>query len=276
MKTGILSLCALLPLVACSPQVYSSLYNVKYPSPSTVDLEGKTMSLVYLSDESKEDSLFNSFVADGLAQGLEAEFFDGQKAIEVYSLPKEEKVDYSQRDTMISMLLGLGTDVLMLVDTPQSGKNNENQNTYLSNLYVYDSMGKDEVVPLFRHTSSKDSSLLMSDAQYIGYEFSKTFINEWKKEYYSLLYFDGVNGDWLTALAYVDAAEWALAMDIWMQLVKDDNPVKQSCAAYNLAVGCHMIGEYEVALEWLDISDKTYPVSNSSSLRSKIQKAAGL
>jgi hypothetical protein len=41
-------------------------------------------------------------------------------------------------------------------------------------------------------------------------------------------------------------------MDVWAKYVNDENSDLAAIACFNMAVGCEMLGEYELALKWLE------------------------
>ena len=83
-----------------------------------------------------------------------------------------------------------------------------------------------------------------------------------------------VDGDTLPeALSLAVREGKAEAIEAWMTLLDTNNPMKRSCAEFNIAQACFLNGEYALALKWLDRSDADYPVSLSTNLRKRIQKA---
>ena len=97
---------------------------------------------------------------------------------------------------------------------------------------------------------------------------SAPFKSQWKHEQYSVAYFDSER--WYKALEYADAYYWKQAMDIWLELLDTGDLLKRSCAAYNLAVASYMMGDYDLASEWLDRSDADNLLPMSESLRKRI------
>ncbi len=254
-------------LCACTPQAYTMLVEAKQDNPSGVDISGKTVSILYLTPQSVMDSTFNACFADGLAQGIEAEFFDGEKTVEMFSMVPDPGVDYSDQSVLVDMLLKTNTDVLIFVDTPRERK---------ARIYVLDSMGKTFQVHKFTKNAtaaflSDDLTLFGSDAQYLGFDFSKTFIIKWEKQTFSLVYFDNMDNGWINAIGSAEAFDWNRAIDTWMTELNRKSAVQRSCASYNIAVGCYMLGEYALAAEWLDRSDSAQPLSLSHELRKKLE-----
>lgn len=92
--------------------------------------------------------------------------------------------------------------------------------------------------------------------------------SEWKREQYSLYYFE--SDEWYTALEKAEALQWKAAMDIWMGQLESGNVLKRACAAYNLSTACYMLGDYNLASEWLDLADKEADLLTSEGLRKRI------
>jgi hypothetical protein len=51
---------------------------------------------------------------------------------------------------------------------------------------------------------------------------------------------------------YIDNEEWDKAMNVWMKYVNDANRKIAAVSCFNMAVGCEMMGEYELALQWME------------------------
>ena len=84
------------------------------------------------------------------------------------------------------------------------------------------------------------------------------------------MYFD--NEKWYKALDRAEVYDWKGAIDMWMTLLDTNDPLRRSCAAYNIATACYMMMDYELALEWLDYSDKTNMLTHSDNLRKRINE----
>ena len=53
-------------------------------------------------------------------------------------------------------------------------------------------------------------------------------------------------------------------------MLSSNDPMKRACAGYNISVACYMLGDYQLALEWLDLSDKENKLPISDALRKRI------
>ena len=270
MKRLFVILLTLAALCACTPQAYTLLYDMHYPGEAGFVLENKTMSVVYLNDGNRQDSLYVSSLANGLVKGLEAEYFQSEEAIPVFSVPKNRTGVYHAKDSLVNLMVQTDADVLFLLDSPTL-RTSRDSVTAISNLYVYDGLDKKRdsviVVPLSRKYPARadlQASATSYDAAVAG-----LFTNEVRKEYYSIVYYDTYN-TWVRALMKAVDSDWEGAMEIWMEILSGKaTDEEKACAAYNMALGCYMLENYPLALEWLDRSDKYQPISLNSFLRTK-------
>lgn len=237
-------------LASCGPSAFDVTLQVRQPSRSGLDLSGKTMSVVYLSngDEAIRTQSFNQ--ASRLANILESNYFDGKEAVGMYQLDHNPAGDYSQRDTLIRMVVGTGDDVVFLVDAPEAAASDA------YNVYVLDSMSGSDEVKKFAGTSG------------IGGE----FVPDWRVAQFEILYFDS-SSQWNKASQLAYENRWAEAMQIWMDLAgSSKNPVRRAAACYDTSIACFLLGDKSLALKWLDRADASYKLETSPSLRALYNK----
>ena len=101
-----------------------------------------------------------------------------------------------------------------------------------------------------------------------GEVIAESFKSQWKHEQYSIVYYE--TEKWYDALVRAEAFDWKGAMDVWMELLSTNDLYKRSCAEYNIAVACYMLGDYSLATEWLDRSDQDNMLPLSDGLRKRI------
>jgi len=267
-----------LSLVACAPSAYVLDLESRKPSESGLELQGKSLSVIYLESADGRDSLFNNRAADALAYGLESEFFDGAEAVKVYNLVKDEDGDYASRDTASQYIVLLDTDVIMILDTPEITESATGRgSTVASKLYVYDSMAGDtDGVTTLKSTATVSTPVNdVSRAMNIGTALVKPLRSQWEKEMFTVLYFDGLGRKWIDAVMLADEMKWDEAITLWMDLALRKDATQSTCARYDIALGCFMLGQYDLALEWLDSSDAVRPLSLSRGLRKRILEKQG-
>ena len=302
--TQILTGLSALVLAACSPQTFTMSVDMRYPSKSGIDLSRKTMSVVYM-DDGKADTTFSNAVASSLARSLEADYFAGREAIGVYKIP----ADSVSLDLMHNLVMDSGDDVVFLIGPPSFGEvalsgNVAVQNAtsvdsafvaqaqipYNARLFVYDSMGREDQLNLFRGGSilrcqvysngvtakefleEKALESKAEAAELVGAQISNRFVPTWKTEGYSMYYFEGFDGDWIDAVNLAYEYHWKQAADLWMKKVSNGNNTKRACACYNLALAFYMMGDLSIATKWLDRADGCgADLSLSPGLRKRIE-----
>ena len=262
----------LLGVVSCSPQAFSLAVDLRQPSRSGLDLAGKSFAVVYLQNGDEKVGQFNTNFANGFAEKLDDEYFGGHAKVSLYTIDKREGDKYASRDSLVNLVMDVNTDVVFLVDTPFFGTQQGENLPFSVNVYAYDSMNRSEDKV---YAYSGNNEVAVKDwetaCHKAGYEAGNIFAPQWETERFSVIYFDS-GGLWEKAAVAASEFNWSEAIECWLQLAGTDNVMKRSCAEYDLALGCFMQGQYELALEWLDRSDADMPVSTSKSLRSKIKE----
>ncbi|MBR4756078.1 MAG: hypothetical protein IK076_03985 [Bacteroidales bacterium] len=307
---GIAFAAALLALASCAPQAFVIRPEMRGASKSGLNLNGKSIAVVYVTDDNPVHNDFSASMAGGFASRLEEDYFGGAQAIELFKMPYEPGVDYSNKDSLVNLVMESGKDVVFLFDVPGlgapvpgepikvSGKKASEDSAYLSKVkipfstkvYVYDSMNKDDKVLGFTgnkelssdiYTDGKQSKNTVASAALeeikklgdnAGYLAANTFLSSWIQEVFYVIYYEGAEKAWNKAAASAFEFKWDEAIEGWITLLGSKSSEKRAWAAYNIALGCFMSGQPGLALEWLDRSDKDYPVSLSKSLRSKIKE----
>ena len=293
-------------LTSCGPEAYTMWMEMRKPSASGLDLGRKTFSVAYLDDGITVDTIFNNRLASGFARRLEENYFRGDEIVGIYSVPARPGADYSSRDSLINLIMDTGSDVVFFFDKPELGsvtvppltkvqKPSSPDSAFFCNasvpfstvVYAYDSMNKKDEVRRFSgksnlmasvYSDGKESreeiadralKILVSSAEVAGYSSGTNFIPKWEEENLTFVYYTAQ--PWLKAIECVDSFKWEEAIEHWLTQVGSKSAEKRSCAQYNIALACYMMGEYQLALEWLDLSDKTRPVSLSRTLRARIK-----
>lgn len=301
------SLVFALMLCSCAPSRHAVQIEMRYPSKSGVELAGKKIAVAYLFDGQHHASRFNAAMAEGFVSELEKDYGTGNGSIALYEIPLSKGVDYTLRDSMLNYLVESNSDVFFLFDLPQLGQMKVSGATkvaapvskdsshvssasiqYKLRLNCYDAMNPDDKVLAFggvstsspdvysdgklsvSETTEKAYEVLPAAAFQSGREVADAFKSQWKHEQYSIVYFESQK--WYDALALAEQYEWRTAIDIWISLLDTSDIMKKACAEYNIAVACYMLGDYSLALEWLDRSDADNKMPTlSDAMRKRIQ-----
>lgn len=291
-------------VTGCSPQAFSLNMEMRYPSRAGQEFGGKSMAVVYadVPEHEGRDSVFNEYLANGFAQSLENDYFGGEQAIPLYRITKNPDGNYSDKDTLRNLVLDTNQDVVFLFDAPEFGTmqlvSSGSDDTYTLKvpvsvrLYLYNSLGQDSVYVYKGSRNLKKDVILASglteaeaetqsfrqlsaEGEALGKASSGSFLPTWKEESYTVIYYDN-SEKWDNASQAASEFRWKDAMEAWMDLLDTGNLTKRSSLEYNIALACYMLSDYELALKWLDKSDKDYPISLSKTLRSRIKTRQSL
>lgn len=291
-------------LVSCGPSKHAVHVEMRYPSKSGIELAGKVVSVVFVTDGNEAADSFNESMAGGFAEALEKDYGTGEGSVGVYSIA-DTGGKYGQKDTLVNLLMDTGADVVFLFDKVELGEMGMGgvtrvstapspDSSYLSTgvmkyslkLYCFDAMNPKENVYVFSGSSlarpdvysngrESDEKLremavknLPEEAWEAGNAVASSFLSQWKHEQYSIIYYD--NEKWYKALDKAEGYDWKGAMDIWISMLGTNDLLKRACAEYDIAVACYMLGDYSLASEWLDRSDKDNKLPLSDALRKRI------
>jgi len=92
-------------------------------------------------------------------------------------------------------------------------------------------------------------------AQRIGKHMAKATLPQWKdsrRYYYDL---SGAKGN--AATAFAEKNNWKQAMYYWGQIAAESTGKTSAYAAFNMALGAEMLGDYPLAIEWLTLAKNT-------------------
>lgn len=244
--------------------IYNMVFEMKRTSTSGVDLNSKSVLVAYYDDIPESDFTFVSSVSEGFSLGL--------KTNEGIEEPQRLVLAYSDTSNIVSKQLAI--DLLMESDKDAVfilGVPTITESTYSVPLYCYDSMAKRDTLLAFDvHGILGNSKDLYQSGLSVGASMSNSFISQWVEETYSIYYLN--SNRWLLAAEYAANCKWKEAMEQWIECLKTNDPYVRSCAEYNIALACYMTSKKQLALDWLEMSDRDYKLNQTKNLRNKIQK----
>lgn len=247
---------------------------MRHKSKAGLDLTAKNVSIVYSALQDYPYGAFIESLADGFAWSLKEDYQYTIDSVGVFALDTPA-ADYASRDSLISLIIQTGSDVVLLLDKVHFGDITGTISgvtlPYTLSLRCYDAMNqKDEMLSYNGSSTAVASNLeaLANEAWNAGGTLASSFKPQWKHEQYSIYYFNGEK--WLDALLKAEMYDWKGAMDIWFTFLSSNDPLKRSCASYNISTACYMAGDYNLATQWLDKSDKDNPLPLSQVLRKRI------
>lgn len=281
--------------VSCGPSTYTMSVDLRSASSSGCDFSGKTVALAYVTGQDTADSLFNAAVAEGLAGGLEADYFNSETVIPLFTLPEIQGADYGAKDTLVSLVMDLEADVVVVVDKPVFGRARkvirDGVETvsvpFVPTFHVYDSMDKSDTVRTYRGGSYymvdpayagglQAAEFNIKDyfttdmAEEVGKKFSAGFAPQWEKQSYTFYYY--YTDDWIEASSMLVDCRFREAMEKYLELVDKGAGDRRASAAYDMALCCFLLKEYDTALSWLDYADLNCELGLTSWLRQRCLK----
>ncbi|MCQ2145121.1 MAG: DUF6340 family protein [Bacteroidales bacterium] len=254
-----------LTMSACSYYTYPVAIERKAPSVTGLDLPGKSVSVSFVSAGQK-DSVFMSTLAENFAVGLETFLFDSESAIDLFAIRKTKGADYMQKDTLIQLVMSTDADVAFLFDSPEYTVDGKDTTYVRMKFYVYDSMA--EVDSVYAFSGRKKYANLDKLPTETGTQFAQYFQPQWKQEEVKVYFSDDDKTQ--QAALFASDFQWAKAMNIWLEMVSSKNLQKRALMSYNVALACHMLGNDEMALTWLDRAESNYEVGQAKTLRARI------
>jgi hypothetical protein len=145
------------------------------------------------------------------------------------------------------------------------------QHRYIATLPVNDSVSF--VNSLLRNLTGEDLQSIWRDViRDAGRQALETTVPQWKTDYRYYYLPAVLSEEWYDAAYYAERGNWAEAMKIWGQLAGSSTGKKAAYAAFNMAIGAEMIGEYELALEWLGLIDKNISAERIDCYRKHLQE----
>ena len=110
-------------------------------------------------------------------------------------------------------------------------------------------------------------------AERVGTASGEKFAPGWKQE--QIIFFLFGSQAWYDTYFYVNQYEWQKALDSWMSMLDTENYEKKACIEYNIAAACYILGRYDRASEWLELSGTHFDLSPYTGyLKEKIEKKA--
>lgn len=253
-------------MMSCAPTRYMMEVETRHTPKSGVDLFGKNVSIIYGQNGNSNEDVVLESIAEGMSVSLGEKYQNTIGEVNLFSLKSAPQ--YASKDSLLTLLAKTGADVVFLLDKVTCSQ--ERSYSYL--LICYDGMNHDDKIQTFTGhfiaNSTKAVSVLKADAVNAGKDLANAFDPQWKPELFSLYYC--YQSGWHEAMEKAGGFDWKGAMDIWMGLLDTKDLLKQSCLCFNIATACYMLGEYELASEWLYRSDRINHLPLSSVLRKRI------
>jgi len=258
-------------LVSCSPQVYNMSMEMRCPSSSGLNLTGKTVALVYPYGLTQEEMQLTGSVAGALADKLDAAYPE-RDSTQLFTVQyTDDFAKMATPDSLVNLVLKTDSDVVFLFGHPVEFENGYRPGGIRLPLWCYDSLGGENAdVKSFTIAADAGTDASVSGKN-IGNRISSSFIPTWREEEFGIWYRE--EGAWNSALLKALDFKWDEAVKEWMSILETEkDPYLSACLEYNIGLGCFMMGNRELALQWLTQSSVEYSSDMTTALISRVQK----
>ncbi len=126
-----------------------------------------------------------------------------------------------------------------------------------------------EVMPSVIKEGKLESTLLAympEISRKVGAKIASMLAPQWVTQERMLITFEGESA-WNAPYLMAEDFRWKEAVEAWMELAKSKNPKRAAYAAFNIAVGCEMMEQFDLAVKWIDFSIKKYRFPEAVDLR---------
>ncbi len=257
--------------VSCSPQVYDVTMEMRYPSSSGLNLTGKTVALVYPKGLTPEEMQLTGSLAAALADKLD-EAYPESDSTQLFTVPYNgDFAKMAAPDSLVNLVLKTDADVVFLFGHPSEFEAGYRQGGIRLPLWCYDSLGgEDASVKSFTIAADAGADASLSGKN-IGDRISSSFVPTWREEEFGIWYRD--DSAWSDALVKALDFKWEEAVKSWMAILDTTkDSYFRACLEYNIGLGCFMMGNRELAIQWLTQSSAECSSDRTASLISRVQR----
>ncbi len=295
---AVVLLIIIMSVYSCGPVATVLNIESRIPARYPVDFENRSIAL-FVSDDalpnsgdflSQNDSLLMVVVATGIAKEFERKLSMDEGSVLVFNhYPGNERVydiKYIQDLSFIS-----NSDIVVILDSLRIGvpKVLDNIATVSKEVYgsyfmyapvfsetkVYDgttaelltNIRQNDTVywELYSRNDLRDAVMLStvsnsssSIAQSVGQQIVGKMFPSWIDQ--QRILFVSSKSESSNAYNLAIQFEWDKAMTIWLKETSHKDNIIVAAAAFNMAVACELTDRLDLALEWIDLSYKSYPM----------------
>ncbi len=291
-------------LCSCAPQTAFFQVDARDMRGVDIDIKDKQIAVFSITSASAIDSVRGGNAAMALAEKLQQDR-GLENPLPVFSVPMYDFAgfgDGSEFDKayLKDLMLETGADLQLFVNNLRFGmfqvesdvhysvnyKENIVSVPYTVDMHVYDALEekiafqtchKDTVyMKVLARANKKEfsgfvASKLPEVSRVVGEILGSKLTRQWEREQRMLVNFPD-NYEWEEPLALAMEFKWKEAIAKWMPSTQSRNSRIAAYASYNIAVGCEMLQQFELAKEWAEFSVKKYNFTDNMLLKQQLKK----
>jgi hypothetical protein len=292
-------------MASCGAAEYATRIEVLHPAKNPVPYAGKTLAIfnaLHVTHEEEDgtvtyatDSVMANLLAEGAKEALEESPLFDDYDIPLFNLTlfcHDSCPELHDTAYMASLSEQSQASLLLIIDHAATGlqkragtQGNDLHITYSAAYRFYDAEQHLYVATRLLHDSLTYSNRLLGDLsdegiqelwrdiiRDTGRQALESTVPQWTTNYRRYYVPSFAESPWISAANYAYQGRWAEAMKIWGELASAATGKKAAYAAFNMATGAEMTGEYELALEWLDLVGKNIPPGKTDNYRKQIRQ----
>lgn len=299
-------------LMACGPQAVLFDVEVRKEADTDLQYSNGNTAVFFVIPKTSDslmnvsDSLYLSYAAIGLAEKIEEDKEIESEKIGVYALLQNEFCGFGKSadaNYFNDLMLSSGAQNEIFIRDFNFDKYsvekvaNEYYNEYnsvsitipyaikmdvynaLSNKLIYGKVLNDTVFINAYYENYRNNNFesliikkLPEISNKIGAKLGALLSPQWEAETLMLINYNSIP-KWKEACSKaIDSFKWDEAIKLWMPYTKSDNACKAAYAAYNIAIGCQMNEQFDIAKQWIDFAEKQYNFRELQLLKNKLLK----
>ncbi len=283
-------------LTGCAtPQVMLFNVDVLQPSAFTLNVEESSAAFVGTYSDDRQDSSEVATIALAAARKVEEANALEEGAVGAFTIPASEFKGTADKEYLEQLMLATGSGILAIISDIDFGQGtiSRTYSSYLgagtlavipakAHLTVYDAISDTTLFSSTVHDSikfmipSQYSYSRQSVQEYVDGNDSLIFAvfgnllaskvcENWTQEEWMLIDYPQESA-WHTAYKHAMDFKWEDAIKEWMPMTEDQNSEKASFAAFNIAVACQMLGNTDLAENWITYARSRYDFEQAGQL----------
>lgn len=286
---------ALLLSGCATPQIMPFNVDVLQPNAFTLDVEETPAAFVATYSDDKQDSAQVATIALAAARKLETANALEEGEVGAFTIPASEFKGTSDKEYLEQLMMATGSGLLAIISDTDFGQGRvfRTYNSFLgagtgvvipanARLTIYDAIADTTIFQSaitdsikFRipeeYAYSKQSiqefvdkcdSLIFAA---LGECIASKVCENWTEEEWMLIDYPD-ESSWHKAYQHAMDFKWEEAIKEWMPMTEDQNSEKASFAAFNIAVACQMLGNTDLAENWITYARSRYDFEQAGQL----------
>lgn len=290
-----LALAALMLTGCATPQLMPFNVDVLQPNTFTLDVEETPAAFVATYSDDKLDSAEVATVALAAARKVEEANALEEGEVGAFTIPASEFKGTSDKEYLEQLMMATGSGLLAIISDIDFGQGTVSRtyNSFLgagavaviptkAHLTIYDAIAD---TTLFQSAITDSIKFRIPDEyaystqsvqEYVdkcdslifaafGNRLASKVCENWIEEEWMLIDYPQESA-WHTAYKHAMDFKWEDAIKEWMPMTEDQNSEKASFAAFNIAVACQMLGNTDLAENWITYARSRYDFEQAGQL----------